>query len=665
MSSHRLIVKSVITGLAAALTGLALLPTFAAADSVFTDWTAVSGTVAQGTLRGTAVALSGTHVWDPPVSELGGISDFFADPTRFSPALAQTDHLQVSGTSAASYTLTFATPVVNPIIHIASLASTLQFAAGMQIERISGSPNFTVAGSTVNGDTSNNAGGTIRLLTKAGAVGFTATVLQSGLDDGVAVQVGAPAGPQTLIMLDPAEPGADGAYPGAVGIHVAAIDGSGGGGVETRCVLDPPSPPASFSDIPAGCPFLEGGSIDADGDHILYAASRDAFEAVDWPVSRAFRVAGAPETTITAGPTGDTWAPDPVFSFVSSAAGSTFECSVDLSDYVPCAAPYRTRTLPPGEHHFIVRATAPSGLRDHTPAVRTFTVLAPVGQQLSCRVQPVFYGSITLDFSHPDRWGCELRSPDTSASRCAPQYSCQFTNADCPVGARCTLSVRGAWYDADKQINWGLVVGASLDPYIQDGQRSFGSHRKAFDEHDCRTGWSGDRCFAQAKIVVLGDGSPLWASCAAGLYFGMAVPGVSKAGPDAIRRIVCDADLTIEPAAALAITANATIAQVNADVVGSMTLLASIRLPSRTLARAARRATPRIARATVRVNEPGPVTVPLKLNKAAKRLLKRRGRLAVQLRATLTPDAGQPLTRTARVTLRRVAVGARRHRRGT
>jgi hypothetical protein len=65
-----------------------------------------------------------------------------------------------------------------------------------------------------------------------------------------------------------------------VGIAVSAS--VSGPGVETRCALDPTSAPASFGDLPVGaCPT----SVDANGSHVVYAASRD--NGVDGAVTSA------------------------------------------------------------------------------------------------------------------------------------------------------------------------------------------------------------------------------------------------------------------------------------------------------------------------------------------------------------------------------------------
>ena len=63
--------------------------------------------------------------------------------------------------------------------------------------------------------------------------------------------------PTTTISLSPALPNGDnGWYTVPVGVAVSADDDSGSGISETRCVLDPPTPPSLFGDLPAGCDYL-------------------------------------------------------------------------------------------------------------------------------------------------------------------------------------------------------------------------------------------------------------------------------------------------------------------------------------------------------------------------------------------------------------------------
>ena len=179
----------------------AALAAYPSADD-FTDWTSVDGTpaVATGTLNGSTITLSGTHVFPPPVSVVDGHWTANAGPD-FSPPLAKTDVIQIGANSPPeSYTLTFGAPVTDPVIEIGSLASTLAFPAGTQITKIVGQSGFTVSGSTVNGapdtalgpDGINDSNGTIQLSGTFTSISFTATTsVAFGQDDGGILQVGA------------------------------------------------------------------------------------------------------------------------------------------------------------------------------------------------------------------------------------------------------------------------------------------------------------------------------------------------------------------------------------------------------------------------------------------------------------------------------------------
>ena len=111
------------------------------------------------------------------------------------------------------------------------------------------------------------------------------------------------------------------------------------------------------------------------GAHTFDVRAIDAAGNVDQtPASRAFTVdTVAPETTISAGPSGPTGDSTPTFSF-SSEAGATFQCRVDTATFASCTSPHTTATLTLGAHTFDVRATDPAGNVEQTPASRAFTV---------------------------------------------------------------------------------------------------------------------------------------------------------------------------------------------------------------------------------------------------------------------------------------------------
>ncbi len=129
--------------------------------------------------------------------------------------------------------------------------------------------------------------------------------------------------------------------------------------------------------IPCTTPFTT--SALSDGPHTIQVRATDAVGNVDaTPASRAFTVdttdTTAPDTSITAGPSGPTNDSTPTFSFTSTEAGSTFECQIDAGAFVACTTPFTTNALADGALTFQVRAVDSLGNTDATPASRSFTV---------------------------------------------------------------------------------------------------------------------------------------------------------------------------------------------------------------------------------------------------------------------------------------------------
>jgi Right handed beta helix region len=63
------------------------------------------------------------------------------------------------------------------------------------------------------------------------------------------------------------------------------------------------------------------------------------------------------------------------FKFVSSEAGSTFQCRLDKKPFKPCPSPKKYKRLKPGKHVFEVRAIDAAKNKDKTPATRRFRIL--------------------------------------------------------------------------------------------------------------------------------------------------------------------------------------------------------------------------------------------------------------------------------------------------
>jgi hypothetical protein len=145
-------------------------------------------------------------------------------------------------------------------------------------------------------------------------------------------------------------------------VSVAATDEDGGTGVaETRCVLDPETAPATFDDIPAGCDYIIGTSVSADGEYVLYAASKDNAGNEEAVVSQAFKIDGtAPSINITA-------PADLATYLLNQAVPADYACSDgdSGSGVATCAGPVATGanidTATAGSKTFTVNGTDNAG----------------------------------------------------------------------------------------------------------------------------------------------------------------------------------------------------------------------------------------------------------------------------------------------------------------
>ena len=107
------------------------------------------------------------------------------------------------------------------------------------------------------------------------------------------------------------------------------------------------------------------------GDHVMRIRAVDEFENADpTPAVHEFNSEAGPETTILTGPEPETGSTGASFTFAADPAeGATFECSLDLAEFEPCANPLVLTDVPFGEHELAVRAKGPMGAVDLEPAV--------------------------------------------------------------------------------------------------------------------------------------------------------------------------------------------------------------------------------------------------------------------------------------------------------
>lgn len=157
--------------------------------------------------------------------------------------------------------------------------------------------------------------------------------------------------------------------PVAGGTFVAATQTNAAGGtseVSTTASV-PPDPPSGCPAVPSEC---SGGGGSTGGD------TKEKDKKDKGKKDKAGKDKKAPETTIVKGPKARSHKRTAKFKFVSSEAGSTFQCKLDKKPFKPCRSPKKYKRLKPGKHVFQVRAVDAAGNKDKTPAKRRFTVLA-------------------------------------------------------------------------------------------------------------------------------------------------------------------------------------------------------------------------------------------------------------------------------------------------
>ncbi|AEI64193.1 Ig-like domain-containing protein [Corallococcus macrosporus] len=113
----------------------------------------------------------------------------------------------------------------------------------------------------------------------------------------------------------------------------------------------------------------------AHGMHELSAIAVDAAGNVGASVALAFTIDGrGADTHIVSGPPMYSASTEAEVAFRSERADVTFECRTAQTAFAPCANPVRLSELTDGLWVFEVRAVAPNGQRDETPAVHVWTV---------------------------------------------------------------------------------------------------------------------------------------------------------------------------------------------------------------------------------------------------------------------------------------------------
>ena len=113
------------------------------------------------------------------------------------------------------------------------------------------------------------------------------------------------------------------------------------------------------------------------GEHTFAVRAVDLAGNAGPPDTFTWTLIGPPLTTISAGPADPSPTQDATFTFSADQAGSTFLCTIDGGDFLPCTSPAEYAGLTNGEHTFEVQATNTFGLIEEEPAAYTWTVAAP------------------------------------------------------------------------------------------------------------------------------------------------------------------------------------------------------------------------------------------------------------------------------------------------
>jgi hypothetical protein len=111
--------------------------------------------------------------------------------------------------------------------------------------------------------------------------------------------------------------------------------------------------------------------------------------------------AGPPalDTSITGRPLNPSTSNSASFTFISTVAGSSFQCQLDASSFVACASPQSYSGLANGSHTFQVRAMDQAGTVDPTPASYTWTVDTQPPVISSLIASPGTGGTATITWS--------------------------------------------------------------------------------------------------------------------------------------------------------------------------------------------------------------------------------------------------------------------------
>jgi len=160
------------------------------------------------------------------------------------------------------------------------------------------------------------------------------------------------------------------------------------------------------SGVTEACVSPAAYSMLTEGSHVFTVRAKDTSGNIDaTPANCVWTIdTTAPDTSIVTKPTNLTNNTSANFSFSSSDATATFECSRDSGTYAACASPVSYANLADGNHVFSVRAKDLAGNIDTTPASSSWTIdtTAPDTSMTSNPLNPTKSTSASFNFTSPD-----------------------------------------------------------------------------------------------------------------------------------------------------------------------------------------------------------------------------------------------------------------------
>jgi hypothetical protein len=186
-------------------------------------------------------------------------------------------------------------------------------------------------------------------------------------------------------------------YPARIPVHAGDVLGlyfPGSNAADTGCIPASgytesyasgdiaPASSATYTANPNGVRLDVSAQLEADADGDGYGdESQDQCPASPTAQAPPCPDTTAPETFIIDGPNAKIKKPKASFSFISTEAGSSFQCKLEgkgldqaVTQYSACASPRAYKHLMHGKYTFSVYATDAVGNPDASPAQQTFKV---------------------------------------------------------------------------------------------------------------------------------------------------------------------------------------------------------------------------------------------------------------------------------------------------